>query len=252
MTIELKPTTRQEAELFVKTYHYSKIMPRLTKHWLGYYSSDKLLGIVTLGWGTQPLGTINKLFPNENLTSKNYFEIGKMAFIPEMNGEAHFGSKAMSLLVKYCKKNLEIDFIYTLADGIMGKAGYVYQASNFRYIGSFKTQVYMDNTTGEKIHPRSAKQLLIENQEFSGKSKLYWLTPSFLEHKNISKITGLMFRYIYPLNKKAKKILDTHFGKIKNPKDADLKWWKRENGVTIEISQPQFNMNVFNYNYQKN
>ena len=30
----------------------------------------------------------------------------------------------------------------------MGKCGYVYQASNFHYVGSFTTSVYRDSLTG--------------------------------------------------------------------------------------------------------
>jgi len=63
-----------------------------------------------------------------------------------------------------------------------------------------------------------------------------------------------MFRYIYPLNKKASVILNL-FDKYKNlanPKEKDLKFYKRiADSKRIEIKQPEFNMNIFNYNYQK-
>ena len=68
-----------------------------------------------------------------------------------------FGSLVISALVKWLRENTDFLFLYTLADGIMGKCGYVYQASNFRYCGSFTTSVYRDSVTGEKIHPRSAR-----------------------------------------------------------------------------------------------
>ena len=149
------------AVTFIKAYHYSKIMPRLTKYYLGFYQDDELCGVVTLGWGTQPLQTIRKLFYKHNLLSEHYLEIGKMCFLPKMNNTRNFGSKVCSALIKWMRLNTDCLFCYTLADGIMGKCGYVYQASNFQYIGSFKTSVYMDVHTGEKIHPRSAKQLCI-------------------------------------------------------------------------------------------
>ena len=60
-----------------------------------------------------------------------------------------------------------------MADGIMGKCGYVYQASNFYFGEKYWTDVYlMEN--GEKLHPRSTKSLLVENAKFSGKKKLFW------------------------------------------------------------------------------
>ena len=239
---------------FVKSYHYSMIMPRLTKYYLGFYEGDELCGVVTLGWGTQPLQTIRKIFYNHNLLSEHYLEIGKMCFLPKLNNNKNFGSKVCSALVKWMKLNTDCLFLYTLADGIMGKCGYVYQASNFKYIGSFKTSVYMDIHTGEKIHPRSAKQLCIENAEWEGKKNVFWLTDSFCKHKGIDKINGLMFRYIYPLNNIANRILSEYpeYQHKPNPKDSNLIFERRVDvGKFERIPKPNFNMRVFNHNYQK-
>lgn len=251
MEIYIKEIDKAFATHFVQRFHYSQIMPRLTKYYLGIYNGDALCGVVTLGWGTQPLQTIKKLFPNSDYVTADYLEIGKMCFTPQMNG-GNFGSMALSKLVQWCRKNTDIQFLYTLADGIMGKCGYVYQASNFRYIGNFKTSVYMDIHTGEKIHPRSAKALCEENAEWEGKEKVFWLTDDFCKYKGIDKINGLMFRYIYPMNKKSQKILDENYSILPNPKDCDLKFEKRvSKGVFQEIEQPSFNMRIFNHNYQK-
>jgi hypothetical protein len=226
-------------------------MPRLTKYYLGIYNGNVLCGVVTLGWGTQPLQTIKKIFPDNDFVTADYFEIGKMCFAPQFNN-SNFGSMALKQVVKWCKKHTQIDFLYTLADGIMGKCGYVYQASNFIYIGSFKTSVYMDKNTREKIHPRSAKNLCIENAEYEGKEKVFWLTHDFCKYKGIDKINGLMFRYIYPMNKTARKIVLNNYHYMSYPKDCDLKFEKRiAKGVFEEIEQPIFNMRVFNHNYQK-
>ena len=60
---------------FIQKHHYSPVMPRLTKHFLGAYVDGELVGVLTLGWGTQPRQTINKMFSNS--TTADYFEIGK-------------------------------------------------------------------------------------------------------------------------------------------------------------------------------
>lgn len=249
--IYFKEIEKNLAINFIQKFHYSQIMPRLTKFYLGVFNGNVLCGVVTLGWGTQPLQTIKKLFPKENFETRDYIEIGKMCFVPQLNN-GNFGSMALSLLVKWCKKNTSAKFLYTLADGIMGKCGYVYQASNFRYIGSFKTSVYLDKTTGEKIHPRSAKQLCIENAQREGKKKIFWLTDEFCKYKGIDKINGLMFRYIYPLSRDAAKILNENYPVKKNPKDHNLIFERRvEKGKFERIPPPKFNMSVFNHNYQK-
>ena len=210
-------------------------------------------GVITLGWGTQPLQTIKKIFYNHNIITENYLEIGKMCFLPKCNN-SNFGSMAIKELVKWLKSNTSTMFLYTLADGIMGKCGYVYQASNFVYIGKFKTSVYMDKRTGEKIHPRSARQLCEENAIFEGKDKVYWLTDEFCKYKRIDKINGLMFRYILPLTAIAKKILSQYpeYNGLKYPKDNALLFERRINKGKFErIGQPDFNMNVFEHNFQK-
>ena len=111
----------------------------------------------------------------------------------------------------------------------MGKCGYVYQAANFRYIGSFPTSVYRCTATGEKIHPRSARLLLEENAALDGVERRFWLTHGYCEYKGIEKINGLMFRYLYPLNRKAERILNAYpeYRGLPNPKDKDLRFTMR-------------------------
>ncbi len=249
----IREINKMEAVEFIQKYHYSKIMPRLTKYYLGFYEENILCGVITLGWGTQPLQTIKKIFYKHSLVTNDYLEIGKMCFLPKCNN-SNFGSRVIKELVLWLKQNTKCLFLYTLADGIMGKCGYVYQASNFIYIGKFKTSVYYDKHTGEKIHPRSAKELCKENAIFEGKKKVFWLTADFCKYKGIDKINGLMFRYILPLNKAAKKIIKEYkeYLGLQYPKDNVLIFERRiENGKFEIIEKPNFNMSVFNHNYQK-
>ena len=232
---------------FVQKYHYSPVMPTLTKFFLGFYLDDDLKGVLTLGWGTQPKGTINKMFPG--LESKDYYEIGKMCMDDDMPRNSE--SQMISATIRWMKENTECLFLYTMADGIMGKCGYVYQASNFYFGEKYWTQVYlMEN--GEKLHPRSTKKLCKENAEFSGREKIFWMTTDFMKHKGIRKINGYMFRYIYPLNKKAKKLMKNgstlEWGR-NYPKDKDLKWVDVTDVKNKEIiDKPPFTFETAKYN----
>lgn len=253
--MEIKVIEENRAKNFILKYHYSKILPKLTKYYLGIFNNKQLMGVITLGWGTQPLGTIRKIFYKDNLKTNDYLEIGKMCFSPNCNNNKQFGTQTMSLLTKWVKNNTQTLFLYTMADGIMGKCGYVYQASSMVYLGAFETQVYYDEVTQEKMHPRSIKPLLQENAKKVGKDHLCWLTQDFCEEKNISKIVGLMFRYITPLNKKAKKILNQYdeYKNLPYPKNKDLVFKKRiDKNTYVSIPQPIFNMNIQNYNHQHN
>ena len=59
---QIKEISKPVAAELIQSLHYSKIMPRLTKHFLGCYLENELVGVLTLGWGTQPKATIAKLF----------------------------------------------------------------------------------------------------------------------------------------------------------------------------------------------
>ena len=231
---------------FIQKHHYSPVMPRLTKHFLGAYVDGELVGVLTLGWGTQPRQTINKMFSNS--TTADYFEIGKMCMTDEMprNSESHMISLVIKWLKTYHPSKL---FLYTMADGIMGKCGYVYQASNFLYGGSYYTQVYMMQN-GEKLHPRSAKLFLQENAILHNKEELFWLTSDYMVLKNIKFIEGLMFRYIYPLNKTAKKLISSSSITWTNryPKNDSLIWYDKTVRPKKEIKQPPFTFENALYN----
>ena len=124
---------KKELVEFVQTYHYSPVFPKLTKHWLGIYDeSYNLVGCLTLGWGTQPKQTIQKLFPE--LDTKDYLEIGKMCMSDEMPRNSE--TQMLKAVVEWIKQyRNDVSLLYTMADGIMGKVGYVYQAFNFKYGG---------------------------------------------------------------------------------------------------------------------
>ena len=212
-------------------------MPAITKHYLGFFLNGELKGALTLGWGTKPRHTFNKMFPNVGILEKKdenfihdindwYYEIGKMCLTIDLNDTKGAGSQMVSSTIKWLKNNTTCQFLYTMADGIMGKCGFVYQASNFYYGEQYFTSVYlMEN--GEKLHPRTSKELCKENAEFSGKERVFWMTTDFMEHKGIKRINGLMFRYLYPLNKKAKRMMlrESSMNWDKNyPKSKQLEW----------------------------
>ena len=249
LNFEIKERHKQDIIRFVQKYHYSPVMPVLTKHFLGFHLNGELVGALTLGWGTQPKATINKMFPG--LSTEHYYEIGKMCLSPDLNGTQGAGSQMVSAVIKWMKENTNCLFLYTMADGIMGKCGYVYQASNFYFGEKYWTSVYMMEN-GEKLHPRSTKQLCIENAEFSKKEKVFWLTTDFMKSRGIFKVNGYMFRYIYPLNKKAKRIMKKESSlnwSFNYPKDQDLEWLDVTDKKDIQvIDKPAFTYENAKYN----
>ena len=205
--------------------HYSKVMPRLTKHFLGSFIDKKLVAVLTLGWGVQPLNTIKILFPS--LITKDYLEIGKMCMLEELPKNSE--SMILSKMFKWVKENRpDVKLIYTWADGILGKPGYVYQAANFLYGGFITTDLYLSDT-GERVHPRTAQSYLKDKKDVSiGRRP----NKEFLIENNWSHYRGRQFRYVYFLcDKREKKRLlketDIKWNR-EYPKDGAIVWKKKD------------------------
>jgi len=158
----------------------------------------------------------------------------------------------LSATVRWIKTNCpDKKFLYTWADGIVGKAGYVYQAFNFWYGGFIWTDIYI-GADGEKIHPRTSKALCQENARMLGRDKIFWLTPDFLKLKGIQRIKGKQFRYILPLARRYRKLLNESTVKWTKeyPKDGALLWKRQEGkGMWKDLDTiPAMNLSVVNLN----
>lgn len=220
----IETVTRDEFTQMVVKYHYSKVMPKLNKVFLG---DQELHATLSLGWGVRPRHTIQKLFPS--LDTKDYLEIGKMCVAESMgpNTESQFLSRVLS----WVSRNMpEIKLIFTWADGMLGKVGYIYQAANFQYGGYIWTDTYITRD-GEKIHPRATGKI-------GGR-------PSFedIERRQWLHFRGKQFRYVYFLCSKSerKRLLaeSTVQWSQNYPKGHDVCWKVRtENGWIEAASIP--------------
>lgn len=212
--VEVREIEKNEAFEFITRFHYSKVLPRINKLFLGGFNANgELMGAMTLGWGVRPLHTIKKLFPS--LVSQDYWEIGRMALDDECprNSESQF----LSMCFKHIKKNHpQIRLIFTWSDGMLGKPGYVYQASNFLYGGYSFTDTYF-SAEGEKVHPRMVVSKRGGRPSFELMQELGW------KHYK-----GKQFRYIYPLcnRREWRRLLEesTVSWGLEHPKHDDLLW----------------------------
>ena len=240
----IKEISRQQALEMIQKYHYSNTLPSINKHFIGFYLCGELVGVVTLGWGTRPLHTIKALFPS--LTTEDYFEIGRMVMTEEM--ERNSESQMLSQLIKWMKINLpNVKVLFTWADGMLGKVGYVYQASNFIYAGNSVGEMYMKD--GVKIHVRQIKSLIIPEGIVDSRITV---RPTVQQMKDfgIQHYKGKQYRYIYFLcNKKTRKILEQECLVSLSepaPKDNDLSWRVKDldTGKWISSSIPEYTTDI--------
>ena len=187
---ELKEISKDDALEMIQAYHYSNTLPKLNKYFIGFYLNKRLVGVVTLGWGTRPLHTIQRIFPS--LTTADYLEIGRMCMTEDMPRNSE--SQMLSQLVKWLKTyHPEIKILFTWADGMVGKVGYVYQASNFIYAGYSGGEMYMKD--GVKIHVRQMKSILVPE---GVKDDRITVRPTLEQMRayNIQHFKGKQYRYL--------------------------------------------------------
>ena len=153
-------------------------------------------------------------------------------------------SQMISQLVKWIKENIpELKVLFTWADGMVGKVGYVYQASNFIYAGYSGGEEYMKD--GVKIHVRQMKQFLIPK---GVKDERITVRPTLEQMKqfNIQHYKGKQYRYLMFLCDKNEKkrlleecLIDLTLPK---PKDDDLSWTIKDvnTGKWVESNKPPY------------
>lgn len=218
---DIQEVDRATALRMIQTYHYSNTLPRINKHYIGFFLEGALVGVVTLGYGTRPKHTIQRLFPS--LNTPDYLEIGRMCMTEEMPRCSE--SQMLAQLIRWIKTNLpEIKILFTWADGMLAKPGYVYQAANFSYIGYSPTDIYL--LEGIKIHPRQTREFFRQGENDNRISCRP--TRQQLQQYGIEHYRGRQYRYIYFLcNKREKRRLAAECTESldqKPPKDKDLCW----------------------------
>lgn len=237
---DVREISKTDALEMIQTYHYSNTLPKLNKYFIGFYLDERLVGVVTLGWGTRPRHTIQCIFPS--LNTKDYFEIGRMCMTEDMPRNSE--SQMISQLVKWIKVNCpDVKILFTWADGMVGKVGYVYQASNFIYAGYSGGEMYMKD--GVKIHVRQMKSFLIPE---GVKDERITVRPTLDQMKqfNIQHFKGKQYRYLMFLcDKKEKKrllnecLIDLS---LPRPKDDDLSWTVKDlnTGKWVTTDKPPY------------
>jgi len=215
------------AKTFVRSWHYSDMFPPHCLLNLGARDAEGRLAAVGMwGFGVRPMHTIRALFPL--LTTRDYLELARLCLRDDMprNSESMFLSWSAAWIHERLPR---IKLLFSWADGIRGKPGYVYQAASWLYGGYIKTQVYA-NADHESVHPR----LLI--------TRYGTRTKEFCKSIGLVKWEGYQFRYVKFLcgHKEMKRLLRESTVKWTQeyPKKDDCRWWNNAGEVSRETREP--------------
>lgn len=142
--------SRNTLAAFVAAHHYAVRIPPHCILPLGCFVGDRLVGVASWGWGVRPKHTIRLLFPS--LTTADYYELNRLCMLDSepRNGESRF--------LRLCRRYIQDHdparvLLFSWADGMRGKPGFVYQADNWLYGGFIRTEFYV-NESNEVVHPR--------------------------------------------------------------------------------------------------
>jgi len=181
-------------------WHYSNVFPPHCMVSLGFYDERGLGGAAIWGWGTRPRHTIRKLFPS--LDTGDYWELCRLCCRDDLprNTESEF----LAGCIRWFKRHQpERVLLFTWADGIRGKPGYVYQASGWLYGGYITTEIYL-TADGEPVHPR----FMITR--FGTRRREVWTGLG------LRKVWGRQFRYV--------KFLCSHARRKRLLRESPVEW----------------------------
>lgn len=99
----IKEISKEDALRMIRKYHYSNTLPKINKYFLGFFLDKELAGVVTLGWGTRPRHTIQRIFPS--LDTKDYLEIGRMC-MPLRYNKDKSENPLLPRLLRCCKARI--------------------------------------------------------------------------------------------------------------------------------------------------
>jgi hypothetical protein len=205
LTIE-KTSSAIANELIIKN-HYSHTVAKGVVLNLALKNGNKIVGIAQLGYGIMPKKTCQWV---KETKSNEYFELNRLWVddCEKRNAESYFISQS----IKFVKINYPIiKWIISFADGMMGKVGTIYQATNWIYTGFRWDGGIWLTKEGKRMHSVSLwhKHGTINREVLEG-----------VYGKPLKKIFGGQFRYFYFLNRKSRKLLTVPV--LAYPKQEDL------------------------------
>ena len=213
--IYIKEIDSKLANRLICENHYSGTVPKGIKFHLGIFIDETLYGVAQLGFGIRPQDTCKWV---EGTTKDEYLELNRLWISDKLGKNAE--SNSISKALKYVKeKKPELKWIISFADGMMGKVGTIYQATNFIYTG-FRTDsngIWLTKE-GERLHNIS---LWHKYKKLGGKTGRAYLETIY--GKPLYCVVGGQFRYFYFYDKELIKKLRVGTNILPYPKQDDIR-----------------------------
>ena len=160
--LEERPIDRKLAESIIVPYHYSGKIPSGTTLYLGYFMDEVLVGVITYGVGVSAhqIDWVRKI--NPSFTQDNFRELTRLCILPDYQVK-NLASRMVGKSIRYIEKNCpDVKVLISFADtnqtnpDSVRHMGYVYQATNWHYVGE-GGRGYKVTVNGEEKHNKWVK-----------------------------------------------------------------------------------------------
>lgn len=193
-------------------YHYAKSVPVNTLGYNVYNDNDEYCGVILYGSGAN-----NNIGKSYNLLQGQILELVRVA----LNGKQSSVSQALAMTLKQIKKDCPlVKLIVSYADMDQEHIGTIYQATNWVYVGdsfvSKKDGSYIIN--GNRKHGKSISNIIAKRGGLNGLTREQYIRK-YLDVNAVKFITKGKRKYLYPLDKKTRKLIESQ--RLPYPKTND-------------------------------
>lgn len=214
----------KDAKKMVTKYHYSeKVVSNSSLH-IGLFSREtfRLVGCLSYGPPMNGEKTSKKISDAPKM-----FELNRMVMADSepRNSESH----AIGLCNKWLKKNTDVDYLLSFSDGKENNVGYIYQATNWKYLGYLLSNSFYD-LDGAITHSVTVWHRYKEKHALRDSHTTHEILCT--EFDNVSIIESKQHVYVLPLKKNIK----FHYEEKEYPKmDKEVpilsRTWVKRNGT---------------------
>lgn len=181
---------------YIAAFHYSHTMPDSSKYIYGLFYGSILCGVCVFGMGCGK-NQYTAICPN--IQNGEYVELTRLWLEDSLgkNTESWFISRCLKLLPK------EVKLVVSFSDEKRGHYGYIYQATNFVYLGKNGGGKMLLTEDGIEKHPRLLGIYRMRHPEYRGMDNDSLM--GLLGYTYI--MGGRKHRYVYVRDKHMKKEL---------------------------------------------
>lgn len=187
----------QIARGYIAAFHYSKTFPDSSRFVFGLYYKDTICGVCVYGMGCGK-NQYTAICPD--IKNGEYIELTRLWLEDSLgkNSESYFISHTLRMLPK------EIRFVVSFSDENQDHYGYIYQATNFLYLGCNGGGKMLITNDGIKKHTRLLGIYRMRHPELNKYTNEELM--DMLHYKYVD--GGRKFRYVYFRDKKLQKRLN--------------------------------------------